>query len=108
MSRGHIGIEMLILMLMFSFVVDIIELILDFLGVGVVINIGIDVAVGYVFWLWYKILGVKFTKGPLISYISGFILDLIPFIDSFAWTVEVLGVYFTTKGRFVKNSVIKK
>lgn len=96
--KRRIGPGMFILLLMTSVLVDAIQLGLDFFGVGVVVNVVIDLFVAWIYWLWFKMLGVKFNnKGVLGSFIGGVILDFVPFMSAFAWTLDVIGVYFSVK-----------
>ena len=98
METRTISKGMLILMLMVSVLVDIGQLLLDLIpGIGWAINIAVDLCVGWVYFLWFKICGVKFKKGPLISFAAGAILDMIPYVSAFAWTLDVLMVYATAK-----------
>lgn len=97
MSPRPINIGMLILLLMFSFAVDIFQLVLDLIPmIGWIINVGVDFIVGWIFFLWFKIIGVKYTKRTTMAFIAGFILDLIPYIDTLAWTIDVIMIYAST------------
>lgn len=105
MSKGSISLGMLVALLMFSVFVDIIQAIIDLLeliDVTIIttpaVNAAIDLVAGYIFYMWFKVLGVNFkNKGVLISFLGGMILDFIPFVDSFAWTADVLMVYVTSR-----------
>lgn len=112
MSKGPISLGMLVALLMFSVLIDIAQAIIDLLeliDVTIVttpaINAVIDLVAGYIFYMWFKILGVNFkNKGVLLSFLGGMILDFIPFVDTFAWTADVLMVYITAKATYKKST----
>jgi len=96
MEKPEIPISkgMLMLLLMFSVLVDVGQFLIDFIPIaGWIVSAVIDFFVGLIFGLWYKMLGVQYSKGVILSYITGFILDLIPYVDVVGWTVDVLLVY---------------
>ena len=89
---------MLVLLLMFAVLVDVIQLLIALIPVaGWIISAVIDFIVGIIYGFWYKMLGVKYTKGVLISYLAGFVIGLIPYVDAFGWVIDVLLVYATSR-----------
>jgi hypothetical protein len=82
-----------------SIVFDLIEAFLDTVPVvGWIINIGIDAVAWVTFYFLFKRRGVEFNSAKrFLFFSSGFILDLVPFINMFAWTLDVLLVIGTVK-----------
>jgi hypothetical protein len=82
-----------------SIAIDLVQTAFDFLPlVGWIINIGIDLLTWLFFYMWFKRLGVNFNNFKrFLFFNSGLILDLIPFVNSFAWTVDILMVLGTLK-----------
>jgi hypothetical protein len=54
------------------------------------------------FWLWFTILGAKYSKGTMML---GFISDFIPFADVLSETATILALYIQSKGEKVVSSV---
>ena len=46
-------------------VIDLVEIILDFLAVGFALNPIIDVGTGFGLWIFFKLKGIKFTENAL-------------------------------------------
>lgn len=99
MKNKKIGLGTLVLMLMLSVLVDLVELVLDFFGIGIIAAFLIDPVVGFIYFVWFKFIGIKFDKSVWVSYIGGALLDLIPFVSALAWSLDVLGVYFSVKAQ---------
>ena len=97
-----------ILMLMLAAGIDIFQILLDLLIIGIVVNRAVDIVVWLIFYLWFKMKGVSFGFGsgwrqnfkanresllrnPLVSIAIAFIIEFFPFIgDLPAWTVAIL------------------
>ncbi len=64
--------------------IDLIELVLDLFVIGEVVSPFISVGADFLFWLWFKILGVSFAKKPdvLGAWIAQAIVGLIPAVDA--------------------------
>jgi hypothetical protein len=112
MEKRTIDVGMLIMMLAVSILIDVIQLLLDLSdlvipGLGFVLNIMIDGCMAWIYWLWFTMCGVKFTKGPATAFVVGIIADAIPFISSFGWTLDVLMVYFTAKTKVETVDMLK-
>ncbi len=92
---------MLTLLLMFAVLVDLIQFGVDFLPFAGWVASGVgDFFIGAIFGFWYKIIGVKYTKGVIAGYVLGFIVGLIPYADILGWVVDVLAVYAAARARY--------
>jgi len=93
--------------------VDLMQAMLDFFGIGLVINRFIDIVVGMALPFYLSIRGVKMTGRRVGSIIGAFILEEIPGIDALPlWTADVLYIYATVraeeKGEEVKKATLDK
>lgn len=79
--------------------IDAFEFVLQFIPViGWMLIPVVDVLAWLTLYLMFKKRGVKFNNFKRFMYFnSGLILDLIPFINTFAWTVDVIMVISTVK-----------
>jgi hypothetical protein len=82
-----------------SIVFDLIQAALIFVPIiGWILNLIIDGIAWLTFYIMFHRRGVKFnTFERFMFFSSGIILDLIPFINTFAWTIDVLLVIKTVK-----------
>ncbi|MEK7642411.1 MAG: hypothetical protein AAB392_01310 [Patescibacteria group bacterium] len=89
-----------------ALVVDIIELVLFYLGDGLLVGlIGEIVAIGasFVFWVWFLILGVSYSSNTkrFMSSIVTYVLELIPALDGipfwFFWTMGMALIITLTR-----------
>jgi hypothetical protein len=80
-------------------VIDLIEAPLTFVPVIGWLGIGlIDIIAWVTFYIWFRRLGVSFLNFPRFLYFnSGLLLDLVPFINIFAWTLDVSMVLWSVK-----------
>jgi hypothetical protein len=80
-------------------VFDLIEMPFNFIPIiGWVIVAGIDVIAWITLYFMFRRYGVKFnTTERFLYFNSGLILDLVPFINTFAWTLDVVLVIGSVK-----------
>jgi hypothetical protein len=86
-----------IIMLVFAFFLDLIELILAALIAGIFINRLITIFEYFIYWFWFKIKGVSFSSNAKMGRRFGgtAILEMIPVVG--ALPGFTLGVYMTIK-----------
>ncbi len=92
----RVSIWMAWFLVMSAIVVDVLELLLSYTGVGIFVATVEAFAAGFIFWLWFKVLGVNYTSNTksfatsIATYVAELIpgLDLVPFW--FAWTVGMM------------------
>jgi hypothetical protein len=82
-----------------AIIVDLIEVPLMVIPVfGWILIVIIDFCAWGMFYMMFRRRSVKFNNfRRFVSFNSGLILDLIPFINTFAWTIDVLMVIGTVK-----------
>jgi len=96
-----IGIVMVFLLMYFSICADLIQFGLTFVpAAGQIINTIASVAIGLMFFIWFRILGVKFSliKDPkkMVGIIAGPIIELVPFLQALpGWTLAILLTIFS-------------
>lgn len=99
------------LMLMVAVLIDIIDLLLNLTVVGGFIeDFTLAPLAIMVFWIWFKMSGVNFTKGyrGVVTAIVAF-AGFIPFVNALPrWTAEVLMVKAGSKIERVAKDVLKK
>ena len=78
---------------------DLVQAALDFIPiVGWLMNMIVDVIAWVTFYMLFRRYDVKFNTFERFMYFnSGLILDLVPFINTFAWTLDVLMVIRSVK-----------
>ncbi|MFA6269664.1 MAG: hypothetical protein WC657_00425 [Candidatus Paceibacterota bacterium] len=91
---------MAVALITFAVMVDLSELVITWLGlvvVGGLISTVISAIAGFIFWIWYMLLGVKALSSPknFAVRIITFVGELIPFLDaipflSFLWTIGTI------------------
>ena len=89
---------------MFALCVDLFEMLLTWLGIGVFITPIMVPCVTLIFWIWYKFLDIPFVSSPkkfanltitsLFELVPG--LDAIPLI-SFGWTISAIIMVITVR-----------
>lgn len=94
-SRQRIKIWMGAAMIAVALTVDIAELVLEWLGVGLITNIVTTPAFIFIFWLWFLMLGVPFIASPrrFAVFFVQCLGELIPGLDAiggFFWTVGTI------------------
>jgi hypothetical protein len=92
----------------FAALVDLIELPLEFIPiVGWGLIVAIDAVAYLIFYMWFKRLGVDFRNFKrFLFFNSGFILDLIPIINTFAWTIDVSMVLWSIKKEEITSKIV--
>ncbi len=80
-------------------IVDGIQIILDFFGIGIIVNRFIDVAVGIALPLYLQTQGVSMANPKrLLGMLGAFVGEMIPVVDSLPlWTADVLFTWSTVK-----------
>ncbi len=91
--KQRIGKMMGWMLIITALSVDLIEILLEWLGIGLVINVTTTPAFALLFWIWFQLLGVKYTANTKRFGVSALtvIIELIPGFDatlilSFMWT----------------------
>lgn len=74
---------------------DIAELVLEWLGIGLVINVVTTPAYTFLFWLWFMMLGVPFVASPkrFFTLAATCLAELVPALDAmggFFWTAGII------------------
>lgn len=115
-----------ILMVFLAVVIDLAQIILDFILIGLVVNRLIDILVLILYFVWFRANKVSFTKmRALIFFGLGFV-EFLPALDAFPlWTIDIIAVIITVKmedrlginaetiisdprlGRILKKGIIK-
>ncbi len=74
---------------------DLLKLLLQFIPfIGQIMAIAVGWFAFATFWLWFKMLGAKYSRKTMII---GFISDFIPFLDVFSETATILALYLQSK-----------
>lgn len=78
-----------------AFSADLLEMLLEWLGVGLVINVVTTPAYAFLFWLWFKMLDVPFIASPkkFFTLAATCLAEIIPALDAlggFFWTLGTL------------------
>lgn len=78
----------------FAIFVDVVEMVLSWLGIGLIASTLISTCVTLVFWIGFKLCGVEFTGKPknLGSFAGMAFLEVIPGLDALilpAWTIGI-------------------
>jgi len=85
-----------VLMIYTALFIDVLEMLLEWMIIGLVLNYFITIFAGLLFWLWFAIKGVPFWVKPsrLITLGITFLAELIPGLDATGfgefWTVGIL------------------
>ena len=89
----------IIALLAVSVIFDLVQGALDFIPViGQILNIPIDIIAWIVFYLMLRRRGIRLDSMKLfLAFSSGIVLDLVPFVNMFAWTLDMLLVIATVK-----------
>jgi hypothetical protein len=93
--RQRIKTWMAICLIVTALAIDLVEALLEWLGIGLVINLTTTPAVTLLFWLWFKMLDVPFIASPkkfFTLFVTSF-GELIPALDAlggFLWTLGTI------------------
>ena len=80
--KSHTVVFMIVVAIFF----DALQIILDFLLMGWIVTIFASMT----FWLWFKLNGISFMRPKRLAGSLGVILiDIIPVLGWFAWTVSI-------------------
>lgn len=99
-------VEWLILLFV-SFIVDIIQVILNLIGgIGVVINRIITIVYGIIVAAYLSWRGVSMVNTKrLLGFITTFVAELIPVLDSIpTWTIDIIWTWYTTKSKIIAKA----
>jgi hypothetical protein len=82
-------------MIIVALVVDVSELGLEWLGIGVVANVVTTPVFAFIFWLWFLMLGIPFMASPkrFFTFFAECMFELIPGLDAvggFFWTAGTI------------------
>lgn len=108
---------MAVCLIIFAISVDLTEFLTTWLGLvqlGGLLSTIISSVAGFIFWIWYLILGVPAISNPkqFVVRFSTFIIEIIPFIDaipfiSWAWTIGTIVTIIMTRSED-KGGIISK
>ncbi len=97
--KPRISITTAIFMLLFGVVVDLLDIGLDLIGAGFVVDSILAVGAFFTIWVWCNVKGVKFikvsrgedtTKLRLVAYALAFLIELIPAVNALpGFTIDV-------------------
>lgn len=101
----RIKIWMVIILLTVAFFVDCLEILLEWVGVGLLgLSSLISVSTGFGFWVWFKLLGIEFIASPkkFATMLATYVLEIIPGLDatiilSFGWTIGIIALVLITR-----------
>jgi hypothetical protein len=99
MPQSQLEQKDIVRIIAFAVIVDVIEVPLYAIPfIGWIIVAGIDVIAWITFYFMFRRKSVHFNNFKRFLYFnSGLILDLVPFINVFAWTIDVMMVIWTVK-----------
>ncbi|MES2224005.1 MAG: hypothetical protein V4469_03700 [Patescibacteria group bacterium] len=87
-----------ILMVFLAFTIDLVQIGLDAIVIGVVVNRLIDIAVGWLFYRWFKSNGVDFKKTRALIFFGLAFLEMLPGVDAFPlWIIDIIAVIVSVK-----------
>lgn len=95
-----------------AFTADLAELVLEWLGIGLAVNIVTTPAYALIFWIWYKLLDIPFIASPkkFFTLTVTCLAELVPGLDAmggFLWTagaiIMVIMVRAEDKGGMIGN-----
>lgn len=116
-KRERIKVWMAAALIIFAVCVDLAELVVTWLGlvvVGGILSSIISLVAGFIFWIWFLILGVPAFSNPkqFVVRLATFVGELIPFFDaipvaSFLWTIGTIITVMMIRSED-KNGLISK
>ncbi len=107
------------LLMYFAICADLIQFALTFLpAAGQIINTIASIAIGFAFFIWFRIIGIKFSfiKDPkkMFGVVAGPIIEVIPVIQALpGWSVAIFliilsvnkGIHLPTKPTSIKETI---
>ncbi|MES2060076.1 MAG: hypothetical protein V4438_03535 [Patescibacteria group bacterium] len=94
-GKQRIGSAAAIVFVTFALAVDLLQILLDVVVIGAVVNRIIDIVVLILFWIAFKLKGVNFTKTRALIFFGLALIELIPGVDVFPlWTIDIIAVIF--------------
>lgn len=96
-----------VFMLAIAGFVDLVQIVADFLIVGVVVNTILDIFVWLTFYVWFKIYGVNFISIKRgLPFVGAGLVELIPALNAFpTWTTAIAIMWATTKSQVVATAI---
>ncbi|MBX4210776.1 hypothetical protein KW783_02265 [Candidatus Parcubacteria bacterium] len=106
-ESGHVTTAAGWTMLAVALAIDGLQFLLSFIPVvGWIIDIVVYFFAWILFYVWFKMYGVNFSSTRrILSLNGGFILDLIPFLDLFAWVGAVGIIVYSAKIKKIVNTI---
>lgn len=94
-KKQRIKIWMGALLVVTALTIDLLEFLLEWLGIGLVLSPIISVGAAFLFWLWFKLLDVSFVGSPkkFATQAVTSLAEVIPGLDAiggFIWTIGTL------------------
>ena len=94
-GKQRISINFTIVIGIFALTTDLLQILLDAVVIGVVVNRVIDLLMTIIFWILFKMKGVSFTKTRAFVFFGLAFLEMFPGVDAFPlWTLDVVAVCF--------------
>jgi len=96
-KKQRIKIWMAGILVITAFSIDLLEFLLEWLGIGLVLSPIISIGAAFLFWLWFKLLDISFMTSPkkFATQSVTSLLEIIPGLDSiggFVWTLGILAM----------------
>jgi hypothetical protein len=91
------------LLVIFAISIDLIEMLLEWLGIGILgISTLLSVGTAVIFWIWFKMLGVSFATSPkrFATMALTSVAEIIPGLDAiggFLWTIGIILLVVMTR-----------
>ncbi len=98
MQQERISKIMGISMVIVAFCVDLFEMLLEWMGIGIMgFSTLISVCASVGFWIWFKMYGVSFGTSPrkFGTYLTTSVLEVIPGLDAIGGLIWTIGIAAT-------------
>ena len=92
-KQSRISANFAIIMVVFALCIDLAQVFLDFILIGLILNPVIDIGVLFGFWMIFRMRGVSFTGTRAFVFFGLGLLNFFPGASEFAlWTADVIAV----------------